>query len=160
MISRTFLIVVAGILLLCASTATNAQTATKVEVVGPEEVGDVYVTWDNRKREALTSGAHAEMARLGPGGLIAWTWSKVRYQGLWVNEHIRVQKGKKLLFEAKSAKPFIEDFDFIKEGLVAKSRAMHGPAAIELYSLTDGKLIATNRAYGDDLPAWAKPYAE
>lgn len=156
------------ILVLCAALlgingAANAATATKVEIIVPpkatDEVGDVSVTWDDGKSERLTQGAHAEQPKLGPDGLIGWTWSKERYQDLWVNEHLRVQRGKQQLFEVKSGKPFIEDWGFIAEGLAVKSRGMHGPAWVELFSLTDGKRIKLiEKAFGDDLPAWAKPY--
>jgi hypothetical protein len=40
-----------------------------------------------------------------PDGLIGWTWARERYQTLWVNEHLRVQRGKQMLFEVKSSKP-------------------------------------------------------
>jgi hypothetical protein len=151
--------------LLGMSAAAGGPTATRIEVIAPasgaEEVGDVTVTWDDGRREQLTRGAHAEQAKLGPDGLIGWTWSKERYQELWVNEHLRVQRGKQVLFEVKSGKPFIEDWAFAAEGLVVKSRAMHGPALIELFSLATGKPIEViTKAYGDDLPAWAKPFAD
>jgi hypothetical protein len=156
-------------LLLCASlfgvnTAAGAAKATKVEVIATdksEEVGDISVTWDDGKSEQLTRGAHAEQAKLGPDGLIGWAWSKERYQDVWVSEYLRVQRGKELAFEVKSGKPFIEDWAFIPEGVVVKSRGMHGPALIELFSLSDGKPIKTiTKAFGDDLPEWAKPYAD
>jgi len=124
-------------------------------------VGDVVITWDGGRRERLTRGAHAEQAKLGPGGLIGWTWAKERYQELWVNEHLRVQRGKHLLFEVKSGKPFIEDWAFVTEGVMVKSRATHGPAWIELFSLSTGKQIELiTKAYTDDLPPWAKPFAD
>ena len=66
---------------------------------------------------------------------VDWTWAKERCKNLWVNKHLRVQRGKHLLFEAKSGKPFIEDWAFAEEGVVVKSRAMHGPAWLELFSL-------------------------
>jgi len=154
-------------LLLCASlfgmgAAVNAATATKVEIIATnksEEVGEVSVTWDDGKSERLTKGAHAEQPKLGPDGLIGWVWSKERHADLWVSEHLRVQRGKQLLFEVTSGKPFIEDWGFVAEGLAVKSRAAHGPAWVELFSLADGKRITLiEKAFGDGLPAWAKPY--
>jgi hypothetical protein len=156
-------------LLLCSllsmSAVASAATATKIEIIAPagksKKVGDVSVTWDDRHGERLTRGAHAEQPKLGPDRLIGWVWSKERYKNVWVSEHLRVQRGKQLLFEVKSGKPFIEDWGFTAEGLAVKSRTMHGPALIELFSLNDGKRTKViEKAFGDDLPAWAKPYAD
>jgi hypothetical protein len=147
------------------SLSAAASTATKVEIVSHggkyADIGDVFVTWDDGKHQALTHRAHAEQPKLGPDGLIGWTWSKKRYRKIWVDEHMRVQRGKRLLFEVTSGKPFIESWDFIAEGVAVKSRAMHGPALIELFSLKDGKRIeVVKKAYGEGLPAWAKPYSD
>jgi len=125
----------------------------------PADIGDVSVTWENGRSEMLTKDAHAELPRLGPNGLIGWTWAKELYKELWVNEHLRIQFGKQLLFEVKSEKPFIEEWNFIHEGVAVKSRALHGPAIIELFSVEDGKRIASSKAYGE-IPAWAKPFAD
>jgi hypothetical protein len=169
MIPRLLLAFVLCASLFGVSATAKAATATKIEVVAPagasEDVGDVFVTWDDGQRERLTRGAHAEQAKVGPDGLIGWAWSKERYNdrgtNLWVNEHLRVQRGKQLLFDVKSGKPFIEDWAFIPEGLVVKSRATHGPAWVELFSLSDGKRTTIiEKAFGDGLPAWAKPYAD
>ncbi len=169
MIPRPLLALALCASLFSTSAAAADPTASKIEVVAPagssEEVGDVFVTWNDGKREQLTRGAHAEQPKLGPDGLIGWAWSKERYNDrgtqLWVNEHLRVQRGKQLLFDVKSSKPFIEDWAFIPEGLVVKSRATHGPAWVELFSLSDGKRITLiEKAFGDGLPAWAKPYSD
>ncbi len=145
-----------------------AESANKIAIVvplaspktqTPNDVGDVSVTWDNGRSEMLTKGAHAQLARLGPDGLIGWTWAKELYKELWVNERLRVQRGKRLLFEVKSEKPFIEEWNFIGEGVAVRSRARHGPAVIELFSVEDGKRIASSNAYGE-VPTWAKPFAD
>jgi hypothetical protein len=165
MIHRRLLLLVLSACLLSKGAAASGTTPTKIEVIPPaggsKDVGDVVVTWDDGRRERLTHDAHAQQAKLGPDGLIGWTWAKERYTNLWVNEHLRVQRGKQLLFEVKSGKPFIEDWAFAAEGLAVKSRAAHGPAWIELFSLSTGKQIQVIKAaYGDDLPPWAKPFAD
>jgi hypothetical protein len=136
-------------------------------VSGSEDVGDVFVTWGDGRREQLTRGVHAEQAKLGPDGLIGWTWGKERYRDIWIMEHLRVQRGKQLLFEVKPVMSFIENWAFAAEGLVVKSRMAHGPARIELFSLSTGKRIQLiEKAYYDDdrddghLPPWAKPFAD
>ena len=168
MIPRRLLLLVLCASLLSMSAAANGTTATKIEVIPPgggskdanHVVGDVVVTWDDGRREQLTRGVHAERAKLGPDGLIGWTWAKERYQKMGVTEHLRVQRGEQLLFEVKSVKPFIEDWTFAAEGLVVKSRAAHGPASIELFALKTGKQIQLINAYDDAPPTWAKPFAE
>jgi hypothetical protein len=127
-------------------------------------VGDVVVTWGDGRREQLTRGVHAQQAKLGPDGLIGWTWGTERYRNSWINEHLRVQRGKRLLFEVKPAMSFIENWAFAPEGLIVKSRMAHGAARIELFSLSTGKRIQLiEKAYeddGDNLPTWAKPFAD
>ena len=129
-------------------------------------VGDVVVTWGDGRRERLTRSVHAKLAKLGPDGLIGWTWGKDRYRDSWINEHLRVQRGKQFLFEVKPAMRFIQDWAFAPEGLVVKSRMAHGAARIELFSLNKGKRIQLiEKAYEDDgndehLPPWAKPFAD
>jgi len=163
---KLFLLSLCAFLLMGA--AASGTSPTKIEVISKAGeakeanniVSDVVVTWDDGRREQLTHGAHAELAKLGPDGLVGWTWANKRYQKMWITEHLRVQRGKQLLFEIKSDKPFIEDWTFAPEGLVVKSRAAHGPAAIELFSLETGKQIQLVKAYADDLPPWAKPFGE
>lgn len=76
-------------------------------------------------------------------------------------EHLRVQRGKQMLIEVKSGKPFIEGWTFAPEGLVVKSRGAHGPALIELSSLDKGERIGViGKAFGDDLLDWAKPFSD
>jgi hypothetical protein len=163
--SRNIILVLCVFLLAMSAAIAGTTTPKEIKVIssagGPDPVGDVIVTWEGGRHERLTHGAHAEQAKLGPDDLIGWAWSKERYKNLWVNEHLRVQRGKHLLFEIKSGKPFIEDWAFAKEGVVVKSRAMHGPALIELFSLSDGKQIENiTKAFGPEVPLWAKPFAD
>jgi hypothetical protein len=161
-------------------TAASAAELIKIEVIPPvgrtkdgkdaesddvdNAVGDIAVTWGDGRREQLTHGVHAEQAKMGPDGLIGWTWGKERYRKSWINEHLRVQRGKRLLFEVKPEMHFIEDWAFAPEGLIVKSRMAHGPARIELFSLSNGKRIKLiEKAYeddGDNLPSWARPFAD
>src|SRR5438094_2432502 len=98
---------------------------------------------------------HVMDPRNGPDGLGGWTWASKKYKGNWVNEHLHVEKAGKVLVEAKSELPFIEAWGFAPQGVVAKSRALRGPAKIELFSLEDGHRIAAIDAFADDLPVWA-----
>ena len=103
---------------------------------------------------------HKEPTKNGPGGLRGWVWAAQKYKGDWVNEHIHVERDGKVIVEAKSEKPFIEDWEFSPKGVVTKSRALHGPATLELFSLEDGHRIASIDAFADDLPNWAKKFGE
>jgi hypothetical protein len=79
---------------------------------------------------------------------------------MWVNDHLRVQRGEALAIEVSSDRPFIEAWGFAPEGVVVKSRATHGPATIELYSLADGRRLESVDAWRPDPPSWAAPFAE
>jgi hypothetical protein len=44
---------------------------------------------------------------------------------------------------------------------VVKSRAAHGPALIELFSFDkDEQIERIDKAFGYDLPDWAKPFSD
>jgi len=66
------------------------------------------------------------------------------------------------LLTIPSEKPVIEDWGFDPDGLhvVVKSRALHGPAVIELFVMKDGSISASTPAYGAAIPTWAHPYSE
>ena len=61
-----------------------------------------------------------------------------------------------------SALGFIEEWDFSKDGkhFVVKSRALHGPAKVELMETETGKVVTEVQASADKLPEWATPYHE
>jgi hypothetical protein len=157
--------IVVSVSLLLAATAF-AGTPVRVEIVplkangAADRTGDVVAILDDGRSERLTQNKHCLDPKVGPGGLVGWTWASEKYKGDWVNEHLRVQQGKKMLVDAKTEKPFIEEWGFAPQGVVAKSRALHGPAKIELFSLQDGHRIAVIDAFADDLPAWAEPFKE
>jgi hypothetical protein len=67
-----------------------------------------------------------------------------------------------MVAEIKSAKGFIEGWDFTKDGerLVIKSRGAHGPATIELFAIRSGPPAQSVQAYEKDLPDWAQPFAD
>jgi len=71
------------------------------------------------------------------------------------------RKGK-VLATIKSAKNYIEKWGFYENGsqLVLLTRGSHGPADIELHDTTTGKLIASAKESAENLPEWAKPYAD
>jgi hypothetical protein len=125
-----------------------------------DRTGDVVVFHDDGRSERLTDGKHCSDPKLGPDGLVGWTWAGDQYKGEWVNTHLHVQHGAKVLVEAKTEKPLIEQWAFSSEGVVAKSRALHGPAKIELFSLIDGHRAGSVDAFATDAPRWAKPFTE
>ena len=103
---------------------------------------------------------HKEPTKIRPGGLGGWVWAARKYKGDWVNEHIHVERDGRVLIKARSEKPFIEDWEFSPKGVVTKSRALHGPATLELFSLEDGHRIASMDAFADDPPDRAKKFDE
>ena len=62
------------------------------------------------------------------------------------------RKGK-VIAQIKSAKAFIEKWDFIEGGgkLVLLTRASHGPADIKLHDAATGKLVDSVKAYSDNI---------
>lgn len=71
------------------------------------------------------------------------------------------RKGK-VICRAAAALGFIEERGFLKDGkrLVVKSRALHGPATVELMETETGRVVEVAKASADNLPAWAVPYRE
>ena len=77
-------------------------------------------------------------------------------------DHVNICDHGRFVANVKSAKGFIEGWDFTKDGerLVIKSRGTHGPATIELFSLRNGLAMEAVQAYEKNLPDWAAPFAD
>jgi hypothetical protein len=68
----------------------------------------------------------------------------------------------KVLCRVQAALGFVEEWNFTKDGkrFVVKSRALHGPATIELRETDTGKVVQSVQASDANVPAWAAPYRE
>jgi hypothetical protein len=148
-----------------SSEAITLASPVRVEIVArrkdaADRTGDVVVFYADGRSEQLTEAKHCRDPKLGPDGLVGWTWADAKYKGQWVNSHLHVRRGKKVVVESNAWKPFIEQWAFSSKGVVAKSRALHGPAKIELFSMTDGHRAGAVDAFATDVPGWAKPFTE
>ena len=130
-------------------------------------VGNVRVTYADGSTDLWTTKGNCALARVAPDGLVGWTVRgpetkiaasyTVRPNGTLV----LCRKGR-VIAEVKSAKGFIEEWAFVENGsrLVLVTRGAHGPGYIELHDTAAGKLIESVKASTDNLPLWARPYAE
>ena len=145
--------------------AAFGDTPSRIEIAPSkagvsDRTGDVVLIMADGTRERLTQSEHCSDPKLGPSGLVGWTWASENNHGSWVNSHLRVQFGKRVVIDVQCAKPFIEEWGFSAQGVVAKSRSLHGPATIELFSLDDGHRVGSVDAFADDLPSWAAPFTD
>jgi hypothetical protein len=132
-------------------------------------IGNVAVTYADGTTDTWTLKGNCAEAKVSTQGSVGWEVYKLdsdgrldRYNGLYVNDHVSVCDHGKVVATFKSAKGFIEGWDFTKDGehLVIKSRGAHGPATIELFSLHTGMATESVQAYDKHLPDWAVPFAD
>jgi hypothetical protein len=125
-------------------------------------IGNVQVTYADGSKDLWTTKGNCSLARVAPDGTVGWT---VNGAEIPVNSAdtmrpngtlVLCRKGK-VIASVKSGKGFIENWAFYANGrqFVLVTRGSHGPADIELHDTTTGKLIASVKAYGENLPEWA-----
>jgi hypothetical protein len=134
------------------------------------QIGNVVVTYSDGTTDAWTLKGNCAEAKVSTKGSVGWEVYKLNsdgrtldsYNGLYINDHVSVCDHGKVVANLKSAKGFIEGWDFTKDGehLVIKSRGAHGPASIELFSLHTGLAMESVQAYDKHLPDWAAPFAD
>jgi hypothetical protein len=143
--------------ILVASTANADDSA----------IGNVQVTYADGTKDLWTTKGNCSLPRVAPDGTVGWT---VNGPEIPVNSAdtmrpngtlVLCRKGK-VLASIRSGRGFIEKWAFYANGsqLILVTRASHGPADIELHDTTTGKLIASVKAYAENLPEWARPYAD
>jgi hypothetical protein len=120
--------------------------------------------------KTLTSGGTAQLPEVNRAGWVGWVDCSSDDLGAGLRIVKGVPIGSRLVIRSPSGSeltipagnPIIEAWGFATDGLhvVVKSRALHGPAVIELFSMKDGTKAATSRAFGDHLPDWATGYED
>ena len=135
-----------------------------------DQIGNVMVTYSDGTTDIWTLKGNCAEAKVSTKGSVGWEVYKLssdgrtldRYNGLYINDQVNVCDHGKVVANLKSAKGFIEGWDFTKDGehLVIKSRGAHGPASIELFSLHTGLAMESVQAYDKHLPDWATPFAD
>jgi hypothetical protein len=151
---------------------TKQPVAVEILVAGAAtaddpSVGNVQVTYSDGSKDLWTTKGNCSLPRVAPDGTVGWT---VNGPEIPVNSAdtmrpngtlVLCRKGK-VLASIRSGRGFIEKWAFYANGnqLVLVTRGSHGPADIELHDTTTGKLIASVKAYAENLPEWARPYAD
>jgi hypothetical protein len=166
-------------------TSVRLDTDNKVrEHVDPQGItGNVLVTLSSGKVIKLNDKSNALLPRLAQGfkggayvGFVEVelekdqktlkTYDTLKIDDIFLVYKITGETDNTLMAVLKSAKPFIEDWGFLGGGqyIVIKSRATHGIAMIELFSIgaTLDKVakLGEVEAYKDNLPEWAQPFAD
>jgi hypothetical protein len=86
------------------------------------------------------------------------------YQATVIQGGLEISSGGQTVSTIKTALPNVERWDFVSNGtqIIAKSRANHGPASVELFDAPTGTLRDKVLAFAikDGQPAWAADYAD
>jgi len=133
-------------------------------------VGKVAITTPEGKHLQLTKSATAQQPKASRTGLVGWVDCSKEGEpavlnvarGVPIGSRMIVRKPDASLLTITSGKPIIEEWGFDSDGIhiVLKSRALHGPAVIERFSIQNGSKAGACLAYVSTAPTWAKPYLE
>ena len=133
-----------------------------------DPVGDVVL--DNHgKRIKLTTTATAQQPKVSKDGFIGWVDCSEEgkpsvlhiVKGVPIGSRLILRRSDGSLLIIPSESPIIEKWNFEADGvhIVMKSRGLHGPAAIERFTLS-GQQAGRCNAYGEKSPEWAIPYKD
>ena len=153
--------------------AEKTKVPVKVAVVDAKKwneqaVGNIEVSYADGTSDRWTTKGSCGQPRVAADGTVGWTVFEPERPAQTASYNIRpngtlviCRKGK-VICRAKAALGFIEEWGFLKDGkrLVVMSRALHGPATVELMETETGKVVEVVKASADKLPAWAAPYHE
>ena len=153
--------------------AEKAKVPVKAAVVGgvkwnDQAVGNIEVTYADGTRDRWTTKGNCGDPRVAADGTVGWTVYAAERPAATASYNIRpngtvvmCRRGK-VLCRVETLLGFAEEWGFADEGkrFVVKSRALHGPAKVELHETDTGKLVAEAEASAEKLPAWAEPYRE
>ena len=153
-----------------------AEPSIRVELVNQRDlpgwqgdpVGDVVL--DNHgKRIKLTTTATAQQPKVSKDDFIGWVDCSEEgkpsvlhiVKGVPIGSRLILRSPDGSLLTIPSESPIIEKWNFDADGvhIVMKSRGLHGPAAIERFTLS-GQQAGRCNAYGEKSPEWAIPYLD
>ena len=139
-------------------------------------IGNVAITTPEGKRLQLTKSATAQQPKASMStcaislGLVGWIDCSKKGEpailnvanGVPIGSRLIVRKPDASLLTITSGKPIIEEWGFESDGIhvILKSRAHHGQAVIERFSIQNGSRSASCPAYDITAAAWAKPYLD
>ena len=133
-------------------------------------VGDVIVTYRDGTTDSWTLKGNCMDPKVSHKGQVGWVLCELAADGkslklnggVPIGSQVAVCYRGKVIAKLRTAKPFIEGWAFSDDGqhVVAKSRAAHGPATIELFGLHNGPAEASVAAFEENLPDWARPFRD
>jgi hypothetical protein len=133
-------------------------------------VGNVAITTPEGKHLQLTKTSSAQQPKASTSGLVGWIDCSKPGEPAGLNVVKGVPIGSRLilrklggsLLTITSGKPIIEQWGFDPDGIhvVLKSRALHGPAVIERFTIKDGSKNGTCPAYDSTAPGWAQSFLD
>ena len=134
-----------------------------------DPVGNVAITTDEGTQLQLTKTASAQQPKASSSGLVGWVdcskdgkpGSFHMVEGVPIGSCLILRNPNGTLITITAEKPIIEQWGFDRDGvhIVLKSRALHGPAVIERFTL-HGVREGFCNAYEPSPPDWAKPYLD
>jgi len=133
-----------------------------------DPVGDVVL--DNHgKNVMLTTTATAQQPKVSKDGFIGWVDCSEEgkpsvlhiAKGVPIGSRLILRRHNGSLLTIPSECPIIGKWNFETDGahIVMKSRGLHGPAAIERFTLS-GQQAGRCNAYDEKPPEWAIPYLD
>ena len=153
-----------------------AEPSIQVELVNHRNLpgwkgypfGDVVL--DNHgKNVLLTATATAQQPKVSKDGFIGWVDCSEEgkpsvlhiVKGVPIGSRLILRRPDGSLLIIPSESPIIEKWNFDADGvhIVMKSRGLHGPAAIERFTLS-GQQTGRCNAYDEKPPGWAIPYKD
>ncbi len=143
-------------------------TVVNAQLWNNEPVGNIEVVYADGTRDRWTTKGSCGQPHVAADGTVGWTVYEPERPAQTASYTIRpngtlvICRRGKILCRAHAALGFIEEWDFSKDGkhFVVKSRALHGPAKVELMETETGKVVTEVQASADKLPEWATPYHE
>jgi hypothetical protein len=133
-----------------------------------DPVGNV-VLQNHGKNEPLTATPTAQRPKVSKEGVIGWIDCSEEgkpgvlhiAKGVPIGSRLILRHPDGSLLTIPSESPIIEKWNFDADGahIVMKSRGLHGPAAIERFTLS-GQQVGRCNAYGEKAPEWAIPYLD
>jgi len=153
------------------SGAEKVKLPVKASVVNAvkwnsELVGNIEVHYSDETKDRWTTKGSCGQPRVAADGTVGWTIFEPERPAQSASYNIRpnhtlvmCRKGK-IICRVESVMGFVDEWDFLKDGkhFVVKSRALHGPATVELMETETGKVVEAIKASADNLPDWAASY--
>ena len=128
-------------------------------------VGNVQLEGKN-----LTSSGTSQQPKGSPSGWIGWIDCSEEHhperlrivKGIPIGSRLILRNPSAFLLTISAEKPIIEQWGFDPDGLhvVVKSRALHGPAMIERFTIQNGSRSTSCHAYDPTAPAWAQSFLD